>query len=383
MKRSPSAGPAGPIGGRGASHDPPSRFPGLSVEREDWVLAQDPAPRTQFLRDTSRTVIARNQSPDVGFDASLNPYRGCEHGCIYCYARPYHEYLGFSSGLDFETRIVVKENAPELLRRELASPTWVPQVVAISGVTDPYQPVERRLRLTRRCLEVLAEFRNPVSLITKNDLVTRDIDVLSELAAHDALMVTLSITTLSRGLRQVMEPRTSTPRNRLRAIARLSAAGIPVCVNVAPVIPGLTDSEVPDILGAAAEAGARCAGFLMLRLPHGVAALFEGWLDEHFPDRKAKVLARIREVRGGRLNDPRFGSRGCGEGLYARQLARLFEVTCRRLGLSTSRPELSVAAFRRPVRARGTAGAPTREEAEQLASSGEGSEQLGLFKGGG
>ena len=217
-------------------------------------------PRTQFFKDHSQTIIARNDSPDVGFDASLNPYRGCEHGCIYCYARPTHEFLGFSAGLDFESKIMVKEDAPELLRAELSSPKWQPQVIFMSGVTDCYQPVERKLKLTRRCLEVLAEFRNPVFIVTKNQLVTRDTDLLAELARHQAAAVWLSITTLDSDLRKVMEPRTSPPAARLAAIRELAAAGIPVGVNVAPVIPGLTDHEMPAILQAAAEAGATSAG---------------------------------------------------------------------------------------------------------------------------
>ena len=224
--------------------------------------------RTQFFKDHSKTVIARNDSPDVGFSASLNPYRGCEHGCIYCYARPTHEYLGFSAGLDFESKIMVKEDAPELLRAELLSPKWQPQVIFMSGVTDCYQPVERKLKLTRRCLEVLAEFRNPVFIITKNRLVTRDIDLLSELARHQAAAVWLSITTLDPELRKVMEPRTSPPAARLAAIRELAQAGIPVGVNVAPVIPGLTDHEMPAILQAAAEAGATAAGYTVVRLPY-------------------------------------------------------------------------------------------------------------------
>lgn len=590
-----------PLRGRGASQNPANRFDELTVERGEWTDPDDPAPRSQFLRDATRIILTRNKSPDLGFEVSLNPYRGCEHGCVYClsgdtrvlmadgrtkplgdirvgdeiygtvrrgsyrryakttvlahwsvekpayrvsledgtelvasgdhrfltergwkyvagtrngagqrphltttnklmgtgafavsprqdddetpslewakgllaglfdaegsysggilripntdpviveqavrclrrlgfactvegvargrtkpihvvrqlgglrenlrffhvtqpailrrqdiegqavksdarlrvlsieplgrslplfdittgtrdfiangvvshncYARPTHEYFGLSAGLDFETKIFVKQDAPELLRAELSSPRWTPQVIVMSGVTDPYQPVERRLRVTRRCLEVLAKFRNPVAVITKNHLVTRDIDVLSELARHHATAITLSITTLDRKLQRVMEPRTSVPERRLEAIAKLAEAGIPVGVNVAPVIPGLTDHEIPRILRAAAEAGATRAGCVMLRLPYAVAELFESWLDQHFPERKEKVLGRIRQVRGGRLNDPRFFSRMRGEGPYAEQVDRLFRVTCRRLGLNRRRVELSTAAFRRP-----------------------------------
>src|SRR5690242_3952957 len=253
---------------RGAAENPPNRFEKIHLEPdEDWNPEVDEdgghlsGLRRQFFKDHSQTVIARNDSPDVGFQASLNPYRGCEHGCIYCYARPTHEFLGFSAGLDFESKIMVKEDAPDLLRKELSSPKWQPQVIFMSGVTDCYQPVERKLKLTRRCLEVLAEFRNPVFIVTKNHLVTRDIDLLVELAKHHAVGVFLSITTLDSELRKVMEPRTSPPAARLAALRELSGAGIPVGVNVAPIIPGLTDHEVPAILKAAAEAGATSAGY--------------------------------------------------------------------------------------------------------------------------
>src|SRR6185437_148276 len=334
---------------RGAAENPPNRFEKIQLERDDeWNPEEDPLPRTQFLKDSSKTIIAYNDSPDIGFEASVNPYRGCEHGCIYCYARPFHEYLGFSSGLDFETKIMVKENAPELLRRELASPKWKPQVIFLSGVTDCYQPVERKLKLTRRCLEVLAEFRNPVFIVTKNRLVTRDIDVLSELARHNAVSVLLSITTLDSELRQVMEPRTSSPAARLAAIRELAAVGIPVGVNVAPIIPGLTDHETPAILKAAAEAGATSAGYTVVRLPHAVAPLFEKWLEAHFPNRKEKVLNRLRTMHGGKLYDAQWGKRFSGEGIFAEQIAQMFDVARRKAGIKNEDGELSTAAFRRP-----------------------------------
>lgn len=319
------------------------------MERDaDWDPTEDAAPATRFLKDSTRSIINYNDSPDIGFRASINPYRGCEHGCIYCYARPTHEYLGFSAGLDFETKIMVKEKAPELLREELSSSKWEPQVLALSGVTDCYQPIERKLKLTRRCLEVLSEFRNPVALVTKNQLVTRDIDLLGELARHRAAAVFVSVTTLDASLRHVMEPRTAPPQARLAAIRALAEAGIPTGVLVAPVIPGLTDHEIPSILGAAAEAGAKFAGHVVLRLPYAVAPLFEQWLERHVPGKAAKVLGRIRAIRGGGLNDARFGSRMRGEGIFAAQIEQLFEVACRKAGFSGNGPGLSSAAFRRP-----------------------------------
>lgn len=329
--------------------NPPNRFEKIVIEPDtDWNPEDDVLPRTQFFKDHSQTVIAHNDSPDVGFQASLNPYRGCEHGCIYCYARPTHEFLGFSAGLDFESKIMVKEDAPELLRKELSSPKWQPQVIFMSGVTDCYQPAERKLKLTRHCLEVLAEFRNPVFIVTKNHLVTRDIDLLSELAKHHAVGVFLSITTLDSGLRKVMEPRTSPPAARLAALRELARAGIPVGVNVAPVIPGLTDHEVPAILKAAAEAGATSAGYTVVRLPYAVAPLFEQWLETHFPDRKEKVLNRLRAMRGGKLYDAQWGKRFSGEGIFAEQIAQMFEVARRKAGIRNDDEELSIAAFRRP-----------------------------------
>jgi DNA repair photolyase len=336
-----------PIHGRGVSHDPPNRFETLHVERDAWTDEDDPLPRTRFFQDHTRDVIATNDSPDVALDAGINPYRGCEHGCVYCYARPTHEYLGFSAGLDFETRILVKPDAPALLRKRLASPRWRPRPLMLSGNTDPYQPAERRLRITRGVLEVLAAFRNPVAIITKNHLVTRDLDLLAELSAHDAVGVTLSVTTLRNEIQRVMEPRTSVPARRLHAIEALSRAGIPVGVNVAPVIPGLTDEEIPSILQAAADAGASTANFILLRLPHGVKELFETWLGQHFPERKEKVLGRLRSLHDGRLYDPSWSRRKRGEGPFAEQIRRMFEVARRKAGLEGEGSALSTAAFRR------------------------------------
>ena len=333
---------------RGAAENPPNRFEKLRLEPDaDWNPEEDVLPRTQFYVDQGRTAIAHNDSPDVGFNASLNPYRGCEHGCIYCYARPTHEYLGFSSGLDFESKIMVKLNAPELLRAELSSPKWKPQTIVMSGVTDCYQPVERKLKLTRRCLEVLLDFRNPVAIITKNFLVTRDVDVLAELAKHACASVCLSLTTLDGGLRRVMEPRTSPAPARLAAIRKLSGAGIPVSVNVAPIIPGLTDHEIPAILQAAREAGAASAGFTLLRLPYANAPLFAKWLETHFPGHKEKVLNRLKAMHGGKLYEAQWGLRMKGDGIFAGQIARMFEVARRKAGYPDDFPELSTAAFRR------------------------------------
>jgi len=337
------------VHGRGAADNPANRFERLVYEPDGDCPENDRSlPETQIFRDISRSLITYNDSPDVGFDASVNPYRGCEHGCIYCYARPTHEYLGLSAGLDFETRIFAKLEAPQLLRRELTSPHWKPQVVALSGVTDPYQPVERGLRLTRRCLEVLAEFRNPVTVITKNHLVTRDTDLLRDLAQHDAAAAFLSVTTLDGSLAGKLEPRASHPERRLAAIERLAASGVPTGVMVAPVIPGLTDHEMPAILKAAFQAGARYAGYILLRLPHGVTDLFSNWLARHFPDRKEKVLNRIRGTRGGKLYDPRFGVRMRGEGEYASHLSKLFALARSQAGIARRFPSLSTSAFRRP-----------------------------------
>jgi DNA repair photolyase len=342
-----------PVRGRGASWSPANRFEKLHVDLTDidFVDAdpdaeERPRRQTQYFCDGTKSIITRNSSPDVGFETSLNPYRGCEHGCIYCYARPTHEYLGFSAGLDFESKIMVKTNASELLRAELESPRWQPQTLVMSGVTDPYQPIERKLHITRSCLEVLAKFRNPVAIITKNRLVTRDIDLLRELAKANAIAVNLSVTSLDKNLQRVLEPRTSSPHARLDAIKQLRSAGIPTGVMVAPVIPGLTDHEVPKILDACAKAGAQFAGYTIVRLPWAVAPLFEHWLQEHFPDRKKKVLGRIRDLRGNRLNNSQWHTRMSGEGIFAEQIASLFKVGCHRAGIG-ERPKLSTAGFRR------------------------------------
>lgn len=341
----------GPIKGRGASHNPDNKFEKLSYRLEvDDDLLQDPTkPKTEFFHDTTKTILSQNNSPDIGFRYSVNPYRGCEHGCAYCYARPSHEYLGLSAGIDFETKIFVKEKAPELLRQKFLSPSWKPELVMMSGITDCYQPVERRLRLTRGCLEVFAEFRNPVSLISKNALIVRDIDVFKELAKYNCVSTCLSVTTLDEELGRGLEPRTSAPRARLKAIEELAKAGVPVAVNVAPVIPGLTDHELPAILKAAREAGATSAGFTPLRLPGTVKPVFLQWLEQHRPERKEKVLSHIRSLRGGSLNDAKFGSRMRGEGPIAENIRQMFKVYSKRYGFHDRMTSLTTEHFRRPT----------------------------------
>lgn len=337
-----------PIKGRGSRSNPANRFERLAYERDDEFPDEGRPRATQFYRDHSRSLIAYNSSPDIRFDASINAYRGCEHGCTYCYARPFHEYLGFSAGLDFETRILVKEDAPAMLRRELSARSWTPQPIALSGITDPYQPAERRLRLTRSILEVLSEFRNPVQIITKNELVLRDIDFLRSLAEFQAVNVMISIPSRQAELVRRLEPRTTIPERRMRTIEMLAREGIPVGIGLSPVIPAMTDMEIPALVSEAADRGACYAVCIPLRLSHGVADLFAQWLAEYYPDRKEKVLARVREIRGGKLNDARFGSRMRGEGVYARQIMDLFHAACRKAGLDSAGPPLSAEAFRRP-----------------------------------
>lgn len=338
------------IHGRGAADNPPNRFDRIEIAPDgEWLDQEEQiAPETIYLKDTARSIIASNDSPDVGFTHSINPYRGCSHGCIYCYARPTHEYFGLSAGLDFETKIFVKEDAPQLLRKELSSPNWQPTTLSLSGVTDCYQPAERQFQLTRRCLEVLLEFKNPAGVITKNHLVTRDIEILSKLAAISAAVVMVSVTTIDAELAARMEPRTSAPARRLAAIEKIAKAGIPVGVMVAPVIPGLTDHEMPAILKAAADAGAITSGYVPVRLPFAVAPLFEQWLSRHYPDRKDKVLNRIRDLRGGKLNDANFHSRMRGHGVFADQIANMFQLARRKAGLDKPFPKLSTAGFLAP-----------------------------------
>lgn len=345
---------------RGAAANPPNRFEKLAIELDPEALVDEdgqPLPlRTQFFRDDTQSIIAWNDSPDIPFRAGVSPYRGCEHGCAYCFARPSHEYLGFSAGLDFESKIMVKPRAAELLRAALSKKSWEPQPVAMSGITDVYQPIERQLRLTRACLEVFAEFRNPVSIITKNHLITRDIDLLRELAKFRAVNVCISVTSLDGELAKVLEPRASTPRRRLAAIEELTAAEIPVRVLMAPIIPGLNEHEIPALLEAAAAAGAIDASYTILRLPWAVAPLFEAWLERHMPGHKDKVLGRLREMRGGKLYNAEFGQRMRGEGPLAEQIRALFMIAKRKAGFGSRQvgrgmivEELSTASFRVPT----------------------------------
>lgn len=348
------------IRGRGSQLDPPNRFGGTfhvlelgEVEHDAEYLESLTHRPTEYIPDHSRSIVAENDSPDVGFRYSINPYRGCQHGCAYCFARPSHEYLGFNAGLDFETKILVKHDAPELFRKFLMRPSWVPEPIALAPNTDAYQPGERRFVLTRRCLEVAAEFRQPIALITKNALVLRDRDILRKMAAEGTVQANVSITTLDPELARAMEPRTSVPEARLRAIRGLAEAGVPTRVFVAPIIPGLNDHEVPDILAAAKAAGARGAACTMLRLPQAVAPVFLEWLQRCYPDRAAKVEGRIRAMRGGALNSSQFGERMAGRGELAEGIARMFHLFVRRHGLDGAIPPLDGSRFRRPTSAHG------------------------------
>jgi DNA repair photolyase len=321
---------------RGASSNASGRFEALTREEtcDGWDPEERGSFRTELLEDRSRSVITRNTSPDLPFDRSLNPYRGCEHGCIYCFARPNHAYLGLSPGLDFETKILVKRDAPSLLAGELSRPGYRPATLALGTNTDPYQPAERDLRIMRGVLEVLARFRHPVSIVTKGALIRRDIDILGEMASAGLVSTGISLTTLDPGLSRRMEPRAAAPATRLRVIEALAGAGIPVRAMIAPVIPGLTDHEIERLLSAAREAGAGAASYILLRLPLEVSPLFREWLAEAVPGRAAAVMARLREMRGGQDYDTRFGARMKGTGVAAELIARRFEVQARRLGLS-------------------------------------------------
>ena len=339
--------------GRGSQLNPPNRFSGTyheleleQVEHDEEYLASLHNQPTQYLPDRSRSIVTENHSPDIPFRYSVNPYRGCQHGCSYCYARPTHEYLGLNAGLDFESKILVKEDAPTLFREFLRKKGWVPEPIAMSGVTDPYQPGERQYRLTHQCLEVAAEFHQPISLITKNGLVVRDLDLLGGMAKENLVHVNLSITTLDADLARSMEPRTSTPAARLRAVRALTDAGVPVRVLIAPVIPGLNDTEIPALLAAAKEAGAMAAAYQLLRLPLTVAPVFLEWLERCQPGRKEKIEGRIRSMRGGKLNCAEFGDRMSGSGEMADQIARLFKIFATKHGLDGDLPPHDCSRFR-------------------------------------
>ncbi|TKD51017.1 PA0069 family radical SAM protein [Sphingomonas baiyangensis] len=346
---------------RGATrNDVPTRF-GLA-QREadgDWLDALEaidgaPAPvRTSVTVENARTIIARNQSPDVPFDRSINPYRGCEHGCIYCFARPSHAYHDLSPGIDFETRLFAKPGAAELLRAELARPGYVPRPIAFGTNTDPYQPIEGEWRITRACIEILAECRHPITITTKSDRVLRDLDLIAPMAAQRLAAVMISVTTLDPKVAMTLESRAPHPEKRLKAIAALATAGVPVFVSLSPVIPAITDHEIEHILERAAEAGARAAFFMPVRLPHEVAPLFRAWLDAHYPDRAGKVMAIVQSLRGGRDNDPNFFTRMQGQGPWAELLRTRFAKACRKYGLESERIALRTDLFRRPAGAQG------------------------------
>jgi DNA repair photolyase len=337
--------------GRGAKINPSGRFESLQEELVDdgWdSLAELPRLKTEIFTETPKTIITRNQSPDISFDRSINPYRGCEHGCVYCYARPAHSYMGLSPGLDFESKLFIKPNAAALLRGELTATNYVPKTIALGANTDPYQPIERTYRITRSVIEVLAEFKHPFGIVTKSYSVTRDIDLLKPLAALGLVKVAISITTLDPKLARAMEPRASTPAKRLAAIEELSKAGIPCVVMIGPIIPGLNDHEIDAILKAAYAAGAREAGYTMLRLPHEVKDIFKDWLEKAYPDRANKVMSLVKSVRGGDENDPNFGTRMTGSGPYAWTIGRRFQLAAQRLGLNAKRVKLRDDLFERP-----------------------------------
>jgi DNA repair photolyase len=346
--------------GRGSHINPANRFEAVHVDA-DWehfdrgvdFLTEADRPKTEYLPDASRSIVAENHSPDVPFRFSVNPYRGCAHGCSYCYARPTHEYLGLNAGLDFETKVLVKHDAPKLLRAFLSRPSWRPEPIIFSGVTDCYQPAERDFRLTRQCLEVAWDSRQPIGIITKNALVVRDLDILQPMAACGLLHVHVSLTTLDVELARTMEPRTSTPAARLGAIRTLADAGVPVGVMVAPVIPALNDNEIPSILAAAAEAGADGAAYVLLRLPLTVQPVFLEWLERTRPDSRTRIENAIRSVRGGELNSTEFGKRMSGSGLLAEQIEKVFRTFAKKHRLSGRLPEYDCAQFRAPTCAAG------------------------------
>ena len=338
--------------GRGARANPPPRFDQNQRAYLDdgWEsLGELPRLKTEIFTETPKTIITRNTSPDISFDRSINPYRGCEHGCVYCYARPSHAYMGLSPGLDFESKLFIKPNAAALLREELTATTYQPATIALGANTDPYQPIERDYRITRQVLEVLQEFNHPFGIVTKSASVLRDLDILRPMAELGLVKVAVSITTLDNKLARAMEPRASTPMKRLSALEILAKAGIPTVVMMGPIIPGLNDAEIESILKAARNVGVREAGYTMLRLPHEVKDIFKDWLEKEYPDRAAKVMSLVKSVRGGAENDPNFGTRMAGTGPYAWTIGRRFQLTAQRLGLNTNRVKLRTDLFERPV----------------------------------
>ena len=352
-----AAVPVAALKGRGTAWAMPHRFSTDERRIDDAtdgeLEGQGPGPGavpTVVTEEHARSILSGNDSPDIGFDLSINPYRGCEHGCIYCYARPTHSYLDLSPGLDFETRLIAKVNAAELLRQALARRSYTPLALNIGSVTDAYQPVERRWRITRSLIEVLSEARHAFSLVTKSALVERDLDLIAPMAAERLAAVYVSITTLDPELARKLEPRAASPQRRLRTVETLARAGVPVGVSVSPLIPFLNEPELERVLEAAAAAGARCAFSIVLRLPWEVNPLFQRWLVEHLPQRSARIMARLREMRGGRDNDARFGSRMTGQGVWAQLVRQRFEKCCHRLGLAREPIELDLGAFRRPSR---------------------------------
>ena len=340
------------IKGRGVASNTSSRFLTCSTEAIDdgWFSDPEdstPRPATKIFVEQSKTILSRNRSPDIPFNASINPYKGCEHGCAYCYARPTHAYLDLSPGLDFETKIYTKPDAAALLRKTFDKPSYRPEVIALGANTDPYQPVERKLKITRQILEVLHQYRHPVTIVTKSALIERDIDILGDMAQRELAQVAISVTSLNKGLCRRLEPRATAPHRRLQAIRQLAAKGVPVSLLFAPVIPMLNDNEMEAVLTASHEAGVRFAGYVMLRLPHEVKQLFQEWLHCHYPLKAKRIMTIVREMHGGREYDARFGTRQTGTGAYAELFAQRFRLKCKKLGIVEKPPELDISQFTR------------------------------------
>ena len=341
------------VRGRGTSSNPDIRFDSLATRWFDdgWSREEDlPILRTEVRDENPRKVISRNTSPDLYFDRSLNPYRGCEHGCVYCFARPSHAYLGLSPGLEFETQLIARPGAPEILEKELRAPRYRPATLAIGSNTDPYQPIEKERKIMRGCLEVLRDFKHPVAIVTKGSLIERDIDILSELASDGLVRVGISVTTLDAEISRKMEPRVPSPARRLKVVERLAEAGIDVRIMASPMIPALTDHELEAILRSGADAGARAASMIVLRLPREVASLFREWVETNFPDRAARIMGRVRELHGGRDYDPQWGQRMRGQGQWAELMQKRFARALRQFGLDKHRPALRTDLFSAPAR---------------------------------